>query len=339
MKFTLGLDVHKQTIRYALVNERGIIQDQGTISTNLVSCGKLLDSIPESNLIIGMEASTYIYPIYDFFKEKGYIVKVANPQKLHRITKAFSKNDAKDAIDIALQLLRNDFPESYMLTPEMRDKRELIRQHFKLTQEQTRLKNQIYSHLARYNLKLTSKLGTYKSFEELETMPLNGYAKVTLKLLSSRLKSAKENLKLIYKELEAYSKQDKNTQALMKIDGIGLLSACTFILELGDYKRFKSVEDLTAYVGLIPKMLCSGGKVYHGRMRRDGNKQIKYIFTRAAEIAIRASNQFQDFYNKLKAKGKKRRTIMAAVANNMLRTCYGVLNKEDQTYQAPNRVG
>jgi len=145
MKFALGLDVHKRTTTYALVNERGEIQQRGETKTNPKLCLELVSWLPTSALQVGMESSTYIYPLYDAFNDAGYDVRVAHPAKLSRITKAAVKHDDKDALDLALQLLRNDFPESYILSKEMRDKREIIRQHIKLTNEKTRTKNRIHS--------------------------------------------------------------------------------------------------------------------------------------------------------------------------------------------------
>ena len=339
MKFALGLDMHKNSIAYALITNEGKVYEEGNIKQSQRSVLGLVEWIPKDQLIVGMESSTYIYPIYDALNDANYKVKVAHPTKLTRITKSASKNDEKDALHIARQLLRDDFPESYMLSKEMRDKRELVRQHFRLTQEQTRVKNQVHSLIAKHNFRLKSKLGTKKSIEFLKEIPLPSYARVTLNLFINQLLRIKTSLRVIKNELHHEALRNEEMQKLIRLDGIFEFSAATFFFELGDWHRFKSVSELTSYVGLIPNMSSSGGKTYHGRMRYDGNHYIKYAFTRAAEQAIRKKNKFQDYFNKLINRGKKRRTALCAVANKMIRTCYGVLHNEELANQALLEMG
>lgn len=332
MKFAMGLDVHKEMSVYALVNEQGQIQRRGEIKTSPRLMLELVSWIPKDALVIGMESSTYIYPLYDALNDAGYKVKVAHPAKLHRITQAAVKSDTKDALDLALQLLRNDFPESYMLSKEMRDQRELIRQHLTLTQEQTKVKNRIHSHLARYNYRVPCALGTKKSIQFLDSVELPMNAKITLGVMLSQLKNSRELLAIIDKCIGRFAESNEDAQKIMKQDGVGQFAAATFCLELGDWKRFKSVKQLTAYVGMIPKMSGSANKMYYGRMRSDGNHQIRYAFTRAAEQAIRKPNQFKQYFDMLMSKGKRRRTAISAVANKLLRTSYGILHAEEPEY-------
>lgn len=339
MEFALGLDMHKQNIAYALITKEGKVQQEGEIRSKPESVLKLVDWIPKNNLVIGMESSTYIYPVYDALNDAGYKIKVAHPMKLVRITKALSKNDQKDALHIAKQLLRDDFPECYMLAKEQRDKRELVRQHLGLTREKTRVKNQIHAHIAKHNFRLASTLGTKKSIEFLNNLPLHGYAKITLNLFINQLLRIKASLRVVKNELHHEALKNKDMQKLMTLHGIHEYTASVFLFELGDWHRFKSVCELVSYVGLIPTMHSSGGKTYHGRMRYDGNKHIKYAFSRAAEQAIRKQGKFQDYFNKLISRGKKRRTAIGAVANKLLRCCYGVLHNEELAVQALFEMG
>lgn len=329
MNLTLGMDVHKKTTAYALINERGEIQRQGETKTNPKLCLELVSWIPPSALQIGMESSTYIYPLYDAFNDAGYKVRVAHPAKLSRITKADIKHDNKDALDIARQLLRNDFPESYVLSKEMRNKRQMIRQHMALTNEGTRTKCRIHSLLAQYDIRLPCKLGTKNSFAFLQRVQLPTDAKLALEIFVLQLKKTKELLNKIQIQIRNFVTQSKEAQSIMKIDGIGKFTAATFLVELGDWRRFKSVKQLTSYAAMIPKMSGSAHKMYYGRMRTDGNKQIRFAFNRAAEQAVRKDNQFKLYFEKLISKGKKRRTAIGAVSNKLLRCCYGVLHAEE----------
>jgi transposase len=49
------------------------------------------------------------------------------------------------------------------------------------------------------------------------------------------------------------------TQALIKVYGVGHLTALTFVLTLGNKQRFRRSRDMGCYLGLRPKRSQSGG--------------------------------------------------------------------------------
>ena len=324
--YKVGFDVHKRTTTGAVIDCKGNIHRKGKFETTIGNIFKFIEGLPLEFIEIGMESSTYIYPLYDALTEKGYSVRVAHAKKLRRITHCENKNDDKDAEDIARQLLVRDFPDAFILTKERRENRELIRLRVKLVQERTRYKNRIRMFMARHHIKLKEKSPfTKKGIRELLNFPLPEYAKRSLTILVKQFQRVVSEIKNIDKELTILEKKfEKEITLLRSIPYIGQFSALAFITELAEFSRFKNVKNLSAYVGYVPKMAASGDKRYHGRMRFDGNKTIRYAFNRAAENAVRYNNEFADYYKRLRPQ-KKRRTAIAAVAHKMMRVCYGVL--------------
>lgn len=324
--YKVGLDVHKRTITGALVDFKGNLHRKTKFKNSLSEVAKFIEGLPAEMTEIGMESSTYIYPLYDCLTEKGYKVRVAHAKKLRRITDNANKNDDRDAEDIARQLLVNDFPKAFILSKEQRENRELIRIRVKLVQERTRYKNRIRMLIARFQTKLKSKSPyTKQGIKELLYLNLPPYAKKTLTIFIKQLQRVVAEIKEIDKELGTLEEKFKEDMVLLReIPGIGQFVGLAFLTELAEYKRFKNVKELSAYVGYIPKMSKSGDKTYYGRMRFDGNKTIRYAFNRAAENAIKYNNEFAAYYKRLYPR-KRRRTAIAAVAHKMMRVCYGVL--------------
>ena len=58
MKFALGLDMHKDSVAYALINKEGKVQQQGDMKQSQKAILELVEWIPKDKLIIGMESST-----------------------------------------------------------------------------------------------------------------------------------------------------------------------------------------------------------------------------------------------------------------------------------------
>lgn len=324
--YKVGMDVHKASITGAIVDIKGNLQNKCKFKNSIEDMFKFVEGLPPEFTEVGMESGTYIYPLYDALVEKGFKVRVAHAKKLRRITQSAAKNDDKDAEDIARQLLVRDFPESFILNKEQRENRELIRMRIKIVQEQTRTKNRIRMFLARFNLKIKSRSPfTNIGIDELKSLELPKYAKRSLEILIRELLFVKKEIKHIDEQLGQIEETLPEAKLLRTIPSIGQFSALTFLVELAEWKRFKNVKNLSAYIGMIPRMSGSANKMYFGRMRFDGNKSIRYAFNRAAENAIKMkSSEFYEYFTRLYPK-KKRRTAVAAVAHKMLRVCYGVL--------------
>jgi len=332
--YKVGLDVHKASITGAIIDERGNLHSKCKFKNSLGDMFKFLEGMPAEFTEVGMESGTYVYPLYDALVEKGFKVRVAHAKKLRRITESTIKNDDKDAEDIARQLLVRDFPESFILNKEQRENRELIRMRIKIVQEQTRVKNRIRMLLARFNLKIKSNSPfTNIGINELTSLELPTYAKRSLEILIREIIFVKKEIKHIDEELEKIEEALPEAKLLQTIPSVGRFSSLTFLVELAEWQRFRKVKNLSAYVGMIPKMSGSANKMYFGRLRFDGNKAIRYAFNRAAENAIKMkSSEFYEYFLRLYPK-KRRRTAVAAVAHKMLRVCYGVL-KSGEPYRS-----
>ena len=98
------------------------LQTKSKFRNSVKEVFEFVEGLPPEMTEVGMESGTYIYPLYDALVEKGYKVRVAHAKKLRRITQSAVKNDDKDAEDIARQLLVRDFPESFILNKEQREK-------------------------------------------------------------------------------------------------------------------------------------------------------------------------------------------------------------------------
>lgn len=332
--YKVGFDVHKASITGAIVDIKGNLHSKCKFKNTVSDMFNFIEGLPPEMTEIGMESGTYIYPLYDSLVEKGYKVRVAHAKKLRRITESTIKNDDKDAEDIARQLLVRDFPESFILNKEQRENRELIRMRIKIVQEQTRTKNRIRMFLARFQLKVKSSSPFTKTgITELKMLQLPMYARRSLDILIRELLFVKKEIKQIDEQLEIIEEKFPEAKLLRTIPSIGQFSSLTFLVELAEWRRFKNVKNLSAYIGMIPKMSGSANKMYFGRMRFDGNKAIRYAFNRAAEHAIRMrNNEFYEYFTRLYPK-KKRRTAVAAVAHKLLRVCYGVL-KSGEPYRS-----
>ena len=87
--------------------------------------------------------------------------------------------------------------------------------------------------------------------------------------------------------LRKYTRKNKIVQLLRTIPGFGFITAVTFYCEIMDIQRFKTLEDLCCYIGLVPSSSDSGEKKRGAEMSSLGNRHLRYVLIEAAWVAVR----------------------------------------------------
>jgi len=100
--------------------------------------------------------------------------------------------------------------------------------------------------------------------------------KYLIKHLSKEIRKLSE--KEIYKE---------NYALLLSVPGIGTLTAMIILTELGNIKRFKNLDTLCSYVGLVPMTNSTGENERTGDITVRRNKILRTAIIESSWIAIR----------------------------------------------------
>ena len=96
---------------------------------------------------------------------------------------------------------------------------------------------------------------------------------------------------------------------LMRIFGVGFLSAGVILSEVGDIARFPSRNHLASYAGTAPIDVSSGDAPRH-RLSRAGNRQLNSAIHVAAIVQIRHDTPGRDYYRRKQAAGKSKREAL-----------------------------
>jgi transposase len=101
---------------------------------------------------------------------------------------------------------------------------------------------------------------------------------------------------------------------LRKLSGVGLLTAMTFLTEMGDLERFHNRREVAAYLGLCPASFESGeANDRKGRITRQGPARVRKMLCQAAWVSISRCEETGAAYHRIKG-GKSNRTKKALVA-------------------------
>jgi len=130
--------------------------------------------------------------------------------------------------------------------------------------------------------------------------------------------------------------------ALQALRGIDLVTAVSFVVEIGDIRRFTSPRQLMGYLGLVPEERSSGETVRRGSITKMGNPRIRQLLVESAwtyrfpprigkqklqklervpprirEIAWKAQSRLSARYRALAKRGKKSTVTCTAIAREL----------------------
>lgn len=309
----IGLDIHKKIIVFCIKTANGNLVGRGSIPATRSALSEWIAGLPQ-RWIVAMEATLFTGWIYDFLKPHADAVKVAHPEMLKAITAAKKKNDRSDAEKIC-DLLRVDMlPECYMAPSELRELRRMLRYRNHICRTAVKEKNKISGLLmevgASYNKKrLHGKKYFSQLIENVEYVPQS---------VLTMLRLSRSNLEIfmdIQKRLVAAIKSNKiikdRVQRLLSIQGIGEITALTWVLEIGEPERFHSIAQAVSYCGLCSAQKESAGKQYRGPISKKRNKHIQTVLVEAAKLAPQWNPHLARVHQKELAKGNRNKATLA----------------------------
>jgi transposase len=126
---------------------------------------------------------------------------------------------------------------------------------------------------------------------------------------------------------------EKMGTPILSINGIGKTGAGIILGEIGSVDRFKTVDSLVAYAGLDPSVKKSGQYESSNRkISKRGSPYLRRALYNSAVVAMTRNPVCKAFAQRLKAKGKKPRVVIVAVARKLLTIVYSVLKNNRKFY-------
>ncbi len=311
----VGLDVHKKTISWCAKRGDGAVHAQGKVAANRRSLAEWAESFNEP-WIGAMEATLFTGWIYDFLKPRAAELKVAHPLMLRAIAASKKKNDKIDASKIADCLRADLLPECYMAPAEIREMRRELRFRNLLVGESVKMKNKISGVLMEVGAEYDKyRLHGRRYFSELlETIdPEIAPPSVHRMLKTSRahMELFRAGSKALIKQLHEDPRIKLRVERLQTIKGVGETLALTWVLEVGDPKRFGRIGQAYSYCGLTSAQKESAGQNKRGPISKQRNKHLQKMLIEAAKVGPHWNPQLKAVHERELQKGNKNRATLA----------------------------
>lgn len=279
---------------------------------------------------IGLEASTGAHYWARVFTSMGHRVKLMAPQFVKPYIKS-NKNDANDARGIAEAVTRPDMKFVPIKIVEQQDILLLHRSRALVIKQRTAQANQIRGLLAEYGVIIPKGIS---SLEKLAVVLEENRDKLTIKAqtvfkrLNKQFKLYHAEIKYYDKEIEGQAKQDARCQEVLKIEGVGTLTASAMVASIADAKVFKNGRELSAWLGLVPKQHSSGNTVRLSGISKRGDRYLRTLLIHGARSVVNTCESKTDGKNRWVADKKQRRgynKAAVALANKNARTIWALL--------------
>jgi transposase len=283
--FILGLDLGDRSHYVCVLDATGQIQHEGTLVNDRVALALLLTQYPAAT--VALEAGTHSPWISRYLTGLGATVIVANPRKLHAISRHERKCDRRDAVMLA-RLARADVALLHPLQHgSAQAQHDLLGLKLRDSLVRTRV-NLI--NTVRFTLKSLGHAVSNPSSEAFHKSILTAVPAECLPVVQpvlAVLALLTEKIKLLERDLVARSKKDYPvTQRLQQIAGVGPLTALCFVLKIGEPGRFGRSRDVGPYLGLCPGRDQSGGTDKQLRISKCGDGLLRRLLVSAAHYIL-----------------------------------------------------
>lgn len=281
---TLGVDLAKNVFELHGMDEKG-----RCVMRKRLSRAKFIEFMARLEpCTVGIEACTGAHYWARFLLAQGHQVKMMAPEYVKPYVQA-NKNDKNDAAGIAEATTRPKVKAVPIKTVEQQDMLLLHRCRQLAVKQRTAQANQLRGLLAEYGIILPQGSWHLKKMPALleeDADKLTPQAIEVFRQLYEQWKTYEAQVQHFDAQIEARAKTDARCQALMQIEGVGVITASAAVATLGEAKEFKNGREVAAWLGLVPRQHSSGNKLRLGGISKRGDKYLRTLLIHGARAVL-----------------------------------------------------
>jgi transposase len=267
----------------------------------------------KGQVVVAVEATGSMQWFLELLEELGIEYRVGHPAKIRAAETRKQKHDRRDAHLMLDLLVMNRFPEIWMPSTEQRDLRTLLRDRHQWVKMRTRLQHTLQAIALNHALRQGHALWSAAGQQALAALRLPPYTGQRRNELLSLYAQLQKRIQELDKQVESEAQRRPQARRLLTHPGVGPVTALATEVFLGDPNRFATANQVASYIGMIPCEHSSGKRQRLGKLTKEGNALLRYLWTEATMTAVRKDLELKRFYRrKLIQKGMGKARIAAA---------------------------
>ena len=268
----------------------------------------------EGPVVVGIEATGAMQWFLELLEELGIVCRVGHPAKIRAAETRKQKHDRRDARLMMELLMKEDgFPGIWMPSSEQRDLRTLLRDRHQWVKIRTRVQNTLQAIALNHALRRGRGLWSASGLKALQALSLPSYTGQRRDQLLHLYVQLQQRIRELDGQVEKQVQQRPQALRLLTHPGVGPVTALATEVFLGDPSRFANGKNVASYIGMIPSERSSGKRQRLGKLSKEGNSLLRYLWTEATIHAVGKDPELKRFYRrKLIQKGMGKARIAAA---------------------------
>lgn len=328
-RFTCGVDLHARTMYVCVLDERGEV----ILHQNMAAApGPFLQALTpfRDDLVVGVECIFTWYWLADLCEREKIPFVLGHALYMKAIHGGKTKNDRIDSRKIAGLLRSGMFPQAYVYPAAMRSTRDLLRRRTYLVRRRADLLAHVQNTNSQHNLpefgRRIARPGHRDSVaQEFPDPQVRKAVEVDLDLVAHLDRLIGDLERHILRTAKGHDPQ--TLHLLRTVYGIGRTLSLVILYEIHDIHRFPTVQDFVSYARLVKCPKESAGKRTGSGGRKIGNVHLKWAFSEAATLFLRANPEGMKFKKRLERKHGKAKAL-SILAHKLGRTVYYMLMRE-----------
>jgi transposase len=294
----VGFDAHLKSWQVTVMAEDIVYKTFSQPPRPEVLYNYLKNNFPGGTYHSAYEAGFCGYWIHDKLLSFGIKSIVVNPADIPTTDKErVQKEDKRDSRKIARSLSSGNLIPIYIPSIKTLRDRSLLRTRSMLVKDLARYKNRIKSFLYFYGISIDDSFKNPQSHWSnrfmiwLASIDMGEESgKEALHVLISECKNLRASILNITKQVRQLSQKETyrgQVKLLKSVPGIGVLTAMTILTELESINRFRNIDNMCGYIGLVPSTKSSGDKERTGDITPRGHTVLRTAIIESSWTAIR----------------------------------------------------
>jgi transposase len=334
----VGMDVHKKSWSISIYTDQFEHKTFSQPPEVGVLVNYLKRNFPGAAYKTVYEAGFSGFWIHDRLREQGVQCLVVNPADVPTKDKERAgKTDRVDCRKLARSLRNGEIDGIYVPSRPRAEDRSLLRTRYSMVRKQTRCKNQIKSILCFYGIHIPDELAnshwSKRFIAWIEAIRMErASGNMAFKVHLAELTHIRQSIAELNRAIRALANTDdyrNNVRLLKTVPGISILTAMIFLTELYDISRFKKLDKLCSYIGLIPNTDSSGEKDRKTGMTDRRNTHLRGVLIESAWTAVRKDPALMMAFNELCKHMTKTKAIIRIARKLLNRILYVLKNQQE----------
>jgi transposase len=270
------------------------------------------------------------------FSEAGFTVKLISPAFVKPYVRG-NKNDRNDSEAIVEAARRPGARFIQVKKVEQQEVQSYHRARSLQIKQRTACANHLRSILAEFGFIIPQGITTLRKavpdlLEDAENSLTPGMRELIAKLYDN-LKHFDDEVQFYNARIKQFAGGNVHSRRLMKLPGIGPLTASALVSAVGDAQEFKSGRELAAWLGLTPRHTASGEQCQIGGISKRGDRYLRTLLTHGARSVVYRCKDKPDKRSRWiaeKSASRGHNKAVVALAHKTAREAWAVLRKQEQ---------